>query len=139
MLCRACSIAAPLVLPAAASAHGLQGKTDLPLPSKKPGGFFARLFGKKTSPAAVAATAASVEFTERMPKLQYDLYGEQQKATELSFPPAEIARKKKATPAPRKRSATPVRPANAGPTRFCERCWRKLDSAGSCKGCGASA
>jgi hypothetical protein len=113
--------------------------TDLPAPAQKPNGFFGRLFGKKASPAAVAASAASVEFTERMPKLPFDLYGDQQKATELSFPPTAVPRRKTPVATPRKRSATPLRPANAGPTRFCDRCWRKLDAAGSCKGCSASA
>ncbi|MDB4968144.1 MAG: hypothetical protein JWN44_3833 [Myxococcales bacterium] len=115
--------------------------TELPLPSQKATGLLSRLFGKKkASPAAVAASAASVEFTERMPKLPFDLYGDQQKATELSFPPVAPPRTKSAATAlPRKRSATPVRPANAGPTRFCDRCWRKLDGGGACKGCAATA
>ena len=111
--------------------------SDAPVPVLKKPGFFARLFGKgKASPAAVAAAAAQIEFTERMPKLPSDgLYSEHQRATELSFPPPATLRKPRAAAAPRKRT----RPADAGPTRFCDRCWRRLDAAGDCKTCGASA
>ena len=111
---------------------------ELP-PPNAPQGFLGRLFGKKkTSAAAVAANAASVEFTERMPKLPVDgLYAEQQRATELSFPPPSTARKPRAA-APAAKPARTERPANHAPARFCDRCWRRVDSDGSCKSCSAT-
>ena len=110
-------------------------------PSLTPkGSFFSRLFGRpKTSPAAVAANAASIEFTERVPKLPVDgLYAEQQRATELSFPPTapEQRKPRAAAAAPRKKSA---RPADAAPARFCDRCWRRMEPNGTCKTCSPSA
>jgi hypothetical protein len=110
---------------------------DEPAPLLKSPGLFARIFsrGKRpaASPAAVAKTAASIEFTERMPKLPFGdkdgLYGEQQRATELSFPPPSTTRKAKpATKKPRR--------AAADPGRVCDRCWRRLDADGHCKTCG---
>lgn len=102
--------------------------------------FLSRLFRPKTSPAAVAAKAASIEFTERVPKLPVDgLYAEQQRATELSFPPPSSVQRKPraaAAAAPRKKAE---RPANAGPTRFCDRCWRRMDASGTCQTCSPSA
>jgi hypothetical protein len=110
---------------------------DTPAPALKQTGFFARLFGKgKTSPSAVAKAAASVEFTERVPKLPSSdgLYSEQQRATELSFPPtASMPKKPRAAAAAPKKKAE--RPANAGPARFCDRCWRRMDASGTCKTC----
>ena len=112
--------------------------TDLPPPALKPPGFFSRLFGKKkTSPAAVAAAAESVEFTERTPKLPDDtLYAEQQRATELSFPPPSTVKKPRPAAAARKKSASPV---DAAPAKFCDRCWRRMDASGTCKTCSPSA
>ncbi|HEX6837785.1 MAG TPA: hypothetical protein VF334_14495, partial [Polyangia bacterium] len=82
--------------------------------------------------------AVSIEFTERVPKLPVDgLYSEQQRATELSFPPAASIPKR-----PRAASAAPAkkaRPANAAPARFCDRCWRRMDASGTCKTCSPSA
>jgi len=113
--------------------------TDTPPPALKPQGFFSRLFGKpKTSPAAVAKSAASIEFTERVAKLPVDgLYSEQQRATELSFPPAASIPKRPRAAAPARKKA--VRPANAAPARFCDRCWRRIDESGTCKTCSPSA
>ncbi len=122
----------------AADAAQLEAElTDTPSLAPK-GGFFSRLFGRpKTSPAAVAANAASVEFTERVPKLPVEgLYAEQQRATELSFPPtAPVQRKPRTAAAPRKTA----RPAEAAPARFCDRCWRRMDASGTCKTCSPSA
>ncbi|HXU69860.1 MAG TPA: hypothetical protein VN947_11060 [Polyangia bacterium] len=104
-------------------------------PSLQKSGFFSRLFRPKTSPAQVAAKAASIEFTERVPKLPVDgLYAEQQRATELSFPPPSSVQRKPraAAAAPRKKSE---RPADAAPARFCDRCWRRMDANGTCKTC----
>ncbi|HEY2746991.1 MAG TPA: hypothetical protein VGL86_20350 [Polyangia bacterium] len=112
--------------------------TETP-PSLAPkGGFFSRIFGRpKTSPAAVAANAASIEFTERVPKLPVEgLYAEQQRATELSFPPTAPAQRKPraaGAAAPRK-----ARPVDAAPARFCDRCWRRMDASGTCKTCSPS-
>jgi hypothetical protein len=110
--------------------------TESTPPALKPQGFFARIFGKpKTSPAAVAKSAASVEFTERVTKSPFEgLYSEQQRATELSFPPTESVRKPRpaAAAAPKKKTARPV---NAAPARFCDRCWRRMDASGTCKTC----
>jgi hypothetical protein len=107
--------------------------TETPPVAVKPQGFFARLLGKgKTSPAAVAKVAASIEFTERVPKLPVDgLYSEQQRATELSFPPTASLPKKPRAAAPKKAA----RPVNAAPARFCDRCWRRMDASGTCKTC----
>jgi hypothetical protein len=109
--------------------------TETPPPALKPSGFFARLLGKgKTSPAAVAKAAASVEFTERMAKLPFEgLYSEQQRATELSFPPAATVQKRPRAAAPAKKKA--ARPVDAAPARFCDRCWRRMDASGTCKTC----
>ena len=108
--------------------------TEAPVPSLKgQGGFLSRLFGRpRTSPAAVAKSAASVEFTERVPKLPVDgLYSEQQRATELSFPPTSTVQRKPRAVAPAKKA----RPVNAAPARFCDRCWRRMDPSGTCKTC----
>ena len=113
----------------------------MPPPAVKPPSFFSRLFGKpKTSPAAVAKAAASVEFTEhaepteRLAKSPFEsLYTEQQHTTELSFPPPSAMQRKPRAAAPAKKKA--ARPADAPPARFCDRCWRRLDGSGSCKTC----
>jgi hypothetical protein len=112
--------------------------TELPPVAAKPRGLFSRLFGKsKTSPAAVAKAAASVEFTERVEKSPFEgLYSEQQRATELSFPPTETVQRKPRAAAPAKKK--PERPANAAPARFCDRCWRRMDQSGTCKTCSPS-
>ncbi|HEX4462044.1 MAG TPA: hypothetical protein VIA18_28900 [Polyangia bacterium] len=108
-------------------------------PPAAPGGFFGRLFNrKKASPAQVAAEATSVEFTERVPRLpdgdRDGLYGDQQRATELSFPPTEPAPKPRAAATgKRTRGARPA--AEAAPSRFCDRCWRRMDASGTCKTC----
>jgi hypothetical protein len=143
----AAPVAAPVAAPArknpfdAKDAARLEAElTEMPPPALKPAGLFARIFGKqKTSPAAVAKAAASVEFTERMAKSPFEgLYSEQQRATELSFPPAATVQRKPraAAAAPAKK---PTRPANAGPARFCDRCWRRMDASGTCKTCSPSA
>ena len=142
----AAPVAAPVAAPArknpfdAKDAARLEAElTEMPPPALKPAGFFGRLFGKqKTSPAAVAKAAASVEFTERVAKSPFEgLYSEQQRATELSFPPAATVQRKPraAAAAPKK----PARPVNAGPARFCDRCWRRMDASGTCKTCSPSA
>ena len=103
------------------------------------GSFFSRLFSKqKTSAAAVAASAASIEFTERVPKLPVDgLYAEQQRATELSFPPTQPpARKPRAAAAAPKKAE---RPTNGAAPAVCDRCWRRMDASGTCKTCSPSA
>ncbi len=112
-------------------------------PSPTPGGFFGRLFNrKKASPAQVAAEATSIEFTERVPRLpdgdRDGLYSEQQRATELSFPPTEPpAPKPRAAASKRTRGARPA--AEAAPSRFCDRCWRRMDASGTCKTCSSPA
>ncbi|HEX9104614.1 MAG TPA: hypothetical protein VF997_20530, partial [Polyangia bacterium] len=113
--------------------------TETPQQQLKPQGFFSRIFGKpKTSPAAVAKVAASIEFTERVPKLPVEgLYSEQQRATELSFPPTATVQRKPRAAAPAKKKA--ARPADAAPARFCDRCWRRMDASGTCKTCSPSA
>ncbi|MGZ3438140.1 MAG: hypothetical protein ACXVDD_01405 [Polyangia bacterium] len=116
--------------------------TEMPPAAAKPQGFFSRLFGKgKTSPAAVAKAAASIEFTERVQKSPFEgLYSEQQRATELSFPPAEtVQRKPRAAAAPAKKKTAAARPTNSAPARFCDRCWRRMDPSGTCKTCSPSA
>jgi hypothetical protein len=111
--------------------------TEAPAPAPAQS-FLSRIFGakSKTSPAAVAKVAASIEFTERVPKLPVEgLYSEQQRATELSFPPTASMPKRTrpaAAAAPKKKAD---RPANAGPARFCDRCWRRMDATGTCKTC----
>jgi hypothetical protein len=113
--------------------------TEAPSAAAPKSGFFSRLFGKgKTSPAQVAKVAASIEFTERVPKLPVDgLYAEQQRATELSFPPTEsVPRKKRPTPVAQKAAARPV---HAAPKKVCDRCWRRMDESGTCKTCSPSA
>jgi hypothetical protein len=112
---------------------------SLPPPTLKPQSFFSKLFGRpKASPAAVAKAAASVEFTERVQKLPVDgLYSEQQRATELSFPPtASVQRKPRPAAAPVKKQERPIHTA---PARFCDRCWRRMDASGTCKTCSPSA
>jgi hypothetical protein len=80
-----------------------------------------------------------VEFTERLPKLPYEgLYGDQQNATELSFPPPSTRRPRAASPAAAPR-AKATRPASTAPARFCDRCWRRMDMSGACKTCSPSA
>ena len=106
-----------------------------------PAGFFGRLFNrKKASPAQVAADATSIEFTERVPRLpdgdRDGLYGEQQRATELSFPPTEPVVAKPRAAARRGRNGRPA--VEAAPSRFCDRCWRKMDASGTCKTCSPS-
>jgi hypothetical protein len=147
---RAQSVHVPAPLPAArpsafepkldphAIAAALAGDDEVP--SLKSPSVWARLFGRrKTSPAAVAKGAASIEFTERMPKLPFGdkdgLYGEAQKPTELSFPP--VQRQRTRTPARTRKAASGH--GNAEPARFCERCWRRVDAGGECRGCGPSA
>jgi hypothetical protein len=113
--------------------------TEAPSAAAPKSGFFSRLFGKgKTSPAQVAKVAASIEFTERVPKLPVDgLYAEQQRATELSFPPTEsVPRKKRPTPVAQKAAARPVQ---ASAAKVCDRCWRRMDASGTCKTCSPSA
>jgi hypothetical protein len=112
---------------------------EAPAPQLKPQGFLSRFFGTpKTSPAAVAKQAASIEFTERVPKLPVEgLYSEQQRATELSFPPAASIPKRPRAAAPARKKA--ARPADAAPARFCDRCWRRMDASGTCKTCSPSA
>ena len=112
--------------------------TELPPVAARPRGLFSRFFGKsKTSPAAVAKAAASVEFTERVEKSPFEgLYSEQQRAPELSFPPTETVQRKPRAAAPAKKKAE--RPANAAPARFCDRCWRRMDQSGTCKTCSPS-
>jgi hypothetical protein len=111
--------------------------TEAPTAAAPKSGFFSRLFGKgKTSPAQVAKVAASIEFTERVPKLPVDgLYAEQQRATELSFPPTEsVPRKKRPTPVAQKAA----RPVQAATAKVCDRCWRRMDASGTCKTCSPS-
>jgi hypothetical protein len=115
-----------------------------PVPSLKSPSVWSRLFGRrKTSAAAVAKGAASIEFTERMPKLPFGdkdgLYGDAQRPTELSFPPpSTVKRQRTRTPA-RSRSVAAASHAGSEPARFCERCWRRVDADGQCRGCGPSA
>jgi hypothetical protein len=127
-------------LDAHAIAAALSGE---PVPSLKSPSVWSRLFGRrKTSPAAVAKVAASIEFTERMPKLPFGdkdgLYADAQRPTELSFPPTP-KRQRSRTPA-RSRSAAVAAHATSGErARFCERCWRRVDADGECLSCGPSA
>jgi hypothetical protein len=142
--------AAPVVAPAAARPSPFAPRLDAQeitdallgdeIPSLKSPSVWSRLFGRrKTSPAAVAKGAASIEFTERMPKLPFGekdgLYGEAQRPTELSFPP--VARQRTRTPLRTRKAASGH--GTAEPTRFCERCWRRVEADGECRGCGPSA
>jgi hypothetical protein len=124
---------APTALDAAALAAALGPE----LPTLKAPGLLSRLFNrKKASPAAVAKVAASIEFTERMPKLPFGdrdgLYSDPQRATELSFPPPSSLKRPRAAA-----SARPPATDNPQVARFCERCWRRLDSGGDCRVCSA--
>jgi hypothetical protein len=129
----------PFAAPVDAARVAAELDEAAPPPALKPHGFFARLFGRgKASPAAVAKSAASIEFTERMPKMPVDgLYSEQQRATELSFPPTQPPRKTRSAAAPATARKKAPRPADAAPTRFCDRCWRRLEADGACKTCSA--
>jgi hypothetical protein len=104
---------------------------------RKRRGLLGRLFGRRTSPAVVAKGAASVEFTERTPKLPFGdkdgLYSDPQRPTELSFPPTALPKKPRPTPRP----AADGRRAHA-PARFCERCWRRVDGSGHCRSCDSA-
>jgi hypothetical protein len=103
----------------------------------KPKGLFGGLFARKKKPvAAIAAKADKIEFTERMPKLAAaGLYSENERRTELAFPPPESIRKAR-TAAPRaKRPVNKAAAPTEGPARFCDRCWRRLDASGVCKTC----
>jgi hypothetical protein len=111
-------------------------RRDEEIPSLKPKGFFGGLFTRKKKPiATIAAKADKIEFTERMPKLPANdgLYSDNERRTELAFPPPETMRKARSA-APRAKRP-PKRVASDGPARFCDRCWRRLDASGVCKTC----
>ncbi len=129
-------------LDAHAIAAALSGE---PVPSLKSPSVWSRLFGRrKTSPAAVAKVAASIEFTERMPKLPFGdkdgLYADAQRPTELSFPPTPAPKRPRTRTPARTRSPAAAAHATSGErARFCERCWRRVDADGECRGCAPSA
>ena len=100
----------------------------MPPPALKPQGFFAHL-RQAEDVAGRRRQGGRVGRVHRAhAKLPFEgLYSEQQRATELSFPPTATVQRKPRAAAPRKKA----RPVNAAPARFCDRCWRRMDASGT--------